>query len=64
MNKHEFRRAVFGIIGSLLGANGRQVPYVDSAIFGCGCEVNGRVGGPSDLEDWGGVGFERVGFGG
>jgi hypothetical protein len=63
VDKEELGRPVFGVVGRLLSADGVEVPDVDTAVGRGRGEMDGGVGGPGELVDFIGVGFERVELG-
>lgn len=64
MHEQQLGRSVVRVVGGLLLPDLGDVPDVHSSIGGGGSKDGFRVGGPGELDDLVGVGFERVEFGG
>lgn len=60
MNKHQLRRSILGVFRGLLEADFGYVPEVYTTVARGGGKDGFVCGGPGELEDFFGVGFEGV----
>jgi hypothetical protein len=63
MHEEQLGRPVFCVVRGLLRSDRIEVPDVDASVGSARSEMDGRVRGPSELEDFVGVGLERVELG-
>lgn len=63
MHEEQLGRPVLCVVRGLLRSDRIEVPDVDASVGSARSEVDGRVRGPSELEDFVGVRLERVELG-